>query len=477
MRLSRLLYTALLILLSTTGRPTSPALEARLEEIRTHLAAEQAFWGVYVADAASGQVLVAQHADRGLLPASTHKLLTTATALDLLGPDYRYRTVLYFNGHIDGTTLRGDLILRGSGDPTFGSPSWPGPDPLQSWAQELARIGIRRIEGRLIGDDNRFDDRPYADGWDIDYVTSQINLGLGFAVSGLSYHNNVVHLRLEATRPGTPITVTQKPFAYLTLENQAYTAARRYGEAIQLERTFASEHLRLTGSLPANHQGTIEIPVAHPTRYTLEAFRHYLEQAGITVAAELFDVDDLPRPPHYDQRHALLVHFSPPLAEIVRIINHQSHNFYAEQVFRTLSPDGSSEGAARRIRAFLQRQGIDTRGLTIRDGSGLSRKNLVPPAVLGQLLVAMQHHPAHLAFKASLPHGGARGSTLADRLQDIPVRAKTGSLLHVRTLSGYLTTREGRMLAFALMANNYTIPTSRVVNALDQMVRALYMTP
>ncbi|SHK17645.1 D-alanyl-D-alanine carboxypeptidase/D-alanyl-D-alanine endopeptidase [Rhodothermus profundi] len=477
MRAAHLLYAVLFGFLSTTGLHAPVSLEARLERVRSTLATEQAFWGLYVADVENGHVLVAQHARQGLLPASTHKLLTTAAALDLLGPDYRYRTVLYFNGRVEGTTLRGDLILRGSGDPTFGSPAWPGPDPLQRWAFQLARMGVRRIEGRLIGDDNRFDERPYADGWDIDYVTSQLNLGLGFAVSGLSYHDNVVHLRMRATRPGAPLAVAQEPFNYLTIENRAYTAARRYGEALQLERAFASEQVRLRGSVPYRYRGTIELPVANPTRYALEAFRYYLEQAGITVAATLVDIDDLPQPPRYHQRHALLVHFSPPLAEIVRVINHRSHNFYAEQVFRTLSPDGSSEGAARRIRAFLQRQGINPRGLTIRDGSGLSRKNLVPPAVLGQLLVAMQHHPAHQAFVASLPQGGARNSTLEDRLQDLPVRAKTGSLLHVRTLSGYLTTRHGRQLAFAFMANNYTIPAARIVRTLDQMVHTLYATP
>ena len=477
MRFVHLLYVALLVALSTTGLHAPASLEARLEDVRAHLSTEQAFWGLYVADVKSDQVLVAQNAEQGLLPASTHKLLTTAAALDLLGPDYRYQTVLYFVGQVDGATLRGDLILRGSGDPTFGSPSWPGPDPLRTWAQELARMGIRRIEGRLIGDDNRFDVRPYAERWDIDYVTTQINLGLGFAVGGLSYHDNIVRLRMQATRPGAPLAFTQEPFGYLTIENRASTAARRYGEAIRIERAFASEQVRLTGSVPATYRGTIELPVANPTRYALAAFRHYLEQAGITVAAELFDVDELPAPPRYDRRQALLVHFSPPLAEIVRVINHRSHNFYAEQVFRTLSPDGSAEGAARRIRAFLQRQGIDTRGLTIRDGSGLSRKNLVPPAVLGQLLVAMQHHPSRDAFVASLPQGGTRRSTLEDRLHGVPVRAKTGSLLHVRTLSGYLTTRDGRTLAFALMANNFTTSPSRIVRTLDEMVRTLHTAP
>lgn len=477
MRLAHLLYVALLVMLSTTGLHVPASLEAHLESVRTTLSTDDAFWGLYVADVESGRVLIAQHARQGLLPASTHKLLTTAAALDLLGPDYRYQTALYFNGQIDGTTLRGDLILRGSGDPTFGSPSWPAPDPLQTWAQELAQMGIRRIEGRLIGDDNRFDERPYADGWDINYVTSQTTLGLGFAVSGLSYHDNIIRLRMQATRPEAPLALTQEPFAYLTIENQAYTATRRYGEAIQIERAFGAERVRLTGSVPFTYRGTIELPVANPTRYALEAFRHYLKQAGITVAVELFDVDELPQPPRYDQHQTLLVHFSPPLAEIIRLINHRSHNFYAEQLFRTLSPDGSAESAARRIHTFLQRQGIDTKGLTIRDGSGLSRKNLVPPAVLGQLLVAMQHHPTRDVFVASLPQGGMRRSTLEDRLGDIPVRAKTGSLLHVRALSGYLTTQDGHILAFALMANNYTAPASRVVRTLDEMVRTLHTAP
>jgi D-alanyl-D-alanine carboxypeptidase/D-alanyl-D-alanine-endopeptidase (penicillin-binding protein 4) len=469
------LGVALVLVILGLRAPIS--VEERLDAVRVQLTSDQTFWGIYVQEVASGRVLAAQHAHQGLLPASTQKLLTTAAALDLLGPDFRYETVLYLNGKIEGGILEGDLILRGSGDPTFGSPSWDAPDPLRQWAQELAKQGITQIKGRIIGDDNAFDDRPYADGWDVDYLTSQFTLGLGFAVSGLSYHDNHVVLRVAATSPGMPPRVQQDPIPYLHVDNRALTAARRYGEALGIERAFGSESLRLYGTVPAGYHGTLGLPVANPTRYALEAFRHYLIAAGITVEAALVDVDDLPSPPRYDRSRPLLVHASAPLKEIVQLINRRSHNFYAEQLFRTLSPDGTAEGAARRIQVFLQRQGIATQGLVIRDGSGLSRKNLVPPAVLGELLRAMHGHPDREAFLASLPQGGEQRSTLVGRLSDVPVRAKTGSLMHVRTLCGYTTTADGRTVAFAFMANNYTLPAPRVVQAIDQMVRALHASP
>lgn len=471
------LGVALCLVIVMLGLRAPLSVEERLDAVRKQFTADQTFWGIYVQEVASGRVLAAQHAHQGLLPASVQKLLTTAAALDLLGPEFRYQTVLYLNGSIESGVLRGDLILRGSGDPTFGSPSWDGPDPLRQWAQELAKQGITRIQGRIIGDDNVFDNRPYADGWDVDYLTSQFTHGLGFAVSGLSYHDNYVVVRVAATQPGAPPRVRQEPMAYLHLENRAVTAARRYGEALGMERAFGSESLRLYGTVPVGYQRTLELPVANPTRYTLEAFRQYLVAEGIRVEADLVDVDDLPSPPRYDRAQPLLVHTSAPLEEIVRLINRRSHNFYAEQLFRTLSPDGTAEGAARRIQAFLRRQGIDTQGLSIRDGSGLSRKNLVPPVVLGELLRAMHHHPAREVFLTSLPQGGERRSTLEVRLHNVPVRAKTGSLMHVRTLCGYTTTADGRMVAFALMANNYTLPAPRVVHAIDQMVRALHASP
>ncbi len=441
---------------------TQQAVEAILEEPDL----PSAIWGIYALDLQTGRVVYSRNGDKNLIPASNLKLFTTATALDALGPDYRYVTRLYFDGAAtsDGT-LRGDLILRGSGDPTFGSRNDADPaDPLDTWARQLREAGVRRIEGRLLGDDDVFEDNPYAEGWDVWHVaTEDYAPGSG----GLTYADNLVQLRINGT------AVSAEPAGYAQVRNQI--GARRGGGygPFRVERALGTNTITLSGSVSQRYRGTLHVPIENPTRFTLHAFSEALAAEGITVDAALIDVDDLDRAPSYEGKQPLLVHVSPPLREIVTAINRRSDNLYAEQLFRTFAGDGSTRGGARRVLAFLEAAGVETNGLSIRDGSGLSRKNLNTPQALAGLLSRMHTHPAARAFYASLPEGGGAGSTLRNRLRGVPVRGKTGSLEYVRALSGYVTAPNGHPLAFCVIANNYTTNGSAIASAQDRIVRAL----
>ena len=455
------------------GAHTPASLSDRISNIISQAGAEAAFWGIHIQDLNTGRVIYRRNAGKTMLPASNQKLFTTAVALDALGGDFRYETTLYFDGEVDGSVLRGDLILEGSGDPTFGSDELPGEDPLRQWAAELAGMGITRIEGRLIGDDDVFDDNPYAKGWDIDYVLTQSSRKLGISTCGLSYRDNVVSVRVRAERVGAAPTLISAPAGYLDVRNDAMTHARRRGNAIRVRRTLGTEHVQLYGSVARTYRGTVEVPVADPTAFTLYAFKDYLETAGIEVDAETVDVDDLEQKPDYDRAEPLLVHLSPMLSEIVREINKKSNNFYAEQLLRTYGWGGSVRGAEQRIKEFLDRAGASTGSLSVRDGSGLSRKNMVTPEAMGHLLAYMYRHPERDAFANSLAAGGEEKTTLRSRLDDVPVRAKTGSLEFVRALSGYTVTPDGRPVTFTLFANNYATPSYRITRAFDEIVRTL----
>ena len=433
-------------------------------------------WGVYVADLASGDVLFEMNSGTALLPASNQKLITTAAALDALGSDYRYRTRLYFDGEVDGNVLRGDLIVRGSGDPTVGSQEPIGVNPLRTWAARLASMGVTRFEGRLIGDDDVFSDRPYAEGWDIDYVTQQSSASLGVSAGGLSYNDNVVRVQITATSAGSPPTVTTSPAGYLNIRNASQSAARRRGWAIRVDRDFGSETVNLTGSVPQGYQGTIVIPVSNPTTFTMHALGQEMVRAGIEVEATVVDVDELPEPPDYEQTMLIFAHLSPPLSSIITVLNKESNNFYAEQVFRSFGWGGTTEGSERRAKELLSRAGVETNRVSIRDGSGLSRKNMITPRALTKLLVYMNGHRERQAFHASLAEGGEARTTLRGRLHNVPVRAKTGSLEFVRTLSGYTTTGDGRSIAFAVFANNFIGPSYAVTQTIDRVVASVAST-
>lgn len=437
-----------------------------IEEILAEPDLPSAIWGIYVRDLQTGRVVFSRNADKNLIPASNLKLFTTATALDALGADHRFITRLYFNGASSGSTLNGDLVIKGSGDPTFGS-RHEDEDPLETWALELRELGITRIEGRIIGDDDVFEDNPYAEGWDIRHIATE---SYAAGAGGLSYNDNLVELSISGG--GGRARVSSQPGGYVDIRNRIGSGRRGAGP-FRVSRQVGTNTIELTGRISSSYRGTLRIPIENPTRFTLHAFRDALEAEGITVSATLIDMDDLDSAPDYDNDEPLLIHLSPPMSEIARRINRRSDNFYAEQVFRSFSEDGSTRGGARRVIAFLDRAGVETEGLSFRDGSGLSRKDMVTPQAIVGLLDHMNQHPARQAFWNSLPEGGGSGSTLRSRLQGVPMRGKTGSLEYVRALSGYVNAPNGRRLAFAIVANNYTTRGSAIASAADRIVRAL----
>lgn len=471
-----LLLTAILIAAGTIGAtwPVDSSISAEIDALFERRQAEDAFWGAFVYDVEADTVVYSRNAEHGFLPASNQKVVTTAAALDALGSSHRYKTSLHFNGTATDSLMQGDLILRGSGDPTFGSMQIRSEDPLRVWADQLAEMGVERIKGRLVGDDRAFSGPPYPDGWTIQYLTRQKGRHIGSSAGALSYRDNVVSVSIEATEPGAPPNMSTRPDGVVSIENRAVTSSRWRGNTIVMNRTFSTNQLILTGSVARSYDGGVTVPVSKPTSFVLHSFEQHLDRAGIETELAHTSVDSVESPP--SPGDPLFVQFSPTLAEIASIMNKESDNFYAEQVFRTYGWGGSSRGARRRTETFLRRAGIDTRRVRVQDGSGLSRKDLVTPQAIGELLVHMTDHPARDAFFASLPEGGERGTTMRYRLSGIPVHAKTGSMEFVRALSGYVERPNGNRVAFALFANNYTGPSYQISQTIDEVVRVLAST-
>jgi D-alanyl-D-alanine carboxypeptidase/D-alanyl-D-alanine-endopeptidase (penicillin-binding protein 4) len=446
----------------------------RINPLLDRRTARSAFWGVHVIDLASGETLYARNPDKAFLPASNQKLLTSATALDALGATYRYKTTLHFDGAATDSTLSGDFVIKGSGDPTFGSLALRGTDPLATWAERLVEMGVTRVEGRLIADASRFNGRPYPEGWDVDYITRQSGRSMGASAGALSYRDNVVAVRIAAARPGAPPTVETRPAEAVAIQNNATTSSRRRGSSLQVNRAFDTNQLVLTGSVPRYYRGTVNVPVSDPAQFTLRNWVQRLTDAGIEADLTLHAHDDVPGAASMDA--PLFVHLSPPLSEILAVMNKESDNFYAEQIFRTYGWGGSVRGASRRTETLLRRAGVDTRRVLIRDGSGLSRKDLITPRAMASLLAHMNEHEAREAFWMSLPQGGENNTTLEYRLHREAVWAKTGSLRFVRALSGYAERPDGGQVAFAVFANNYTGPSYQISRVIDEVVQALTST-
>ncbi len=473
--------TGALLIPSPAGAQLPGSLANQIEAILHAAPQSNAWWGVSVADEETGEVLYELNANMSMVPASVTKLFTTAAALDYLGPSFQYKTRLYASGPLRDGTLQGDLIVRGAGDPTMGiEPSNRGPiAPFVDWRDSLRTSGIKLISGNIIGDDDVFSDQA----WGSDWAWDDLVYGYAAETSGLSFHDNAITLRLHAHTLGEPTFLAWEPkgSGYLRFMNHSLTTAHGTRTRDGYRRHPRSNRIEVTARIPVGSLDSVKLSVPNPTLFFVTTLKEVVTAGGLQVIGSAVDVDSLDAKPDYASQDLRLVATwdSPPLSAMVREINTNSNNMWAEAVLRTASGDEPYTTAAslKRGKTFYAAAGIDTSRLQLIDGSGLSRKNLVTPRMVTMLLQHMAHHPdleIRHAFQESLAIGGRDGS-LKHRFSDtnINVRAKTGTLGNVSGLAGTVTTESGRRLNFALLCNHYTIGTRRIRQTQDAVVALL----
>ena len=489
--LARLFLATVLAILPTlaTAQATSDTdgLAALIDAQLDAEAFDDAYWGAYVVDLTDGRVLYDRNAARRFIPASNMKLFSTAAALDALGTDFRYDTHLYADGQVRGGTLPGSLVVRGSGDPTFGG-RYSGGDltrTFRQWADSLKANGIRRISGHVIGDDDVFDDRALGEGWQWDDLVWYY----GAEISGLQYNEGTINLAVHGVEPGERARIDVDPdVGYIQLVNRTTTTeGGRIREGYV--RDLSSNRFTVSVSVPQGETEHEAVAISNPTRYFVRTLVAVLKREGIQVEGEAIDVDEWDGGDiAYGGMLHIAKHRSPRLENIVAETNTESNNVYAEHLLRTLGAHryrgeehvpGSAQSGVTAMEPFLNRIGIDPASLRLADGSGLSALNRLTPLATVRLLTAM-HEDARPgmaeAFYDSLPIGGRTGTRerrygSGDARGN--VRAKTGYISGARTLSGYVRAANGRMLAFSLMCNHYSVRTSRVNRAQDAVVELL----
>ena len=433
---------------------------------------------VYAADL--GNPLYLHNADLPLTPASNMKLYTTAAALDRLGPDFQYTTSLYADGeiHPDGT-LDGDLILVGRGDPTLSGRFYGDSVTFvfDRFAARLKQIGIRRVTGAVVGDATYFDDARIAPGWD----SRNLLRWYGARSSALSANDNVVTIEVHPGGwVGAPPALTFYPHTdRLEISNQARTVGRRGGRSIGIQREPETGEYVVRGRIPLRSRALrYVVSVEDPALYTASVFADRVRRVGI-------EIEGGERVVHRWQRERataatlLVSHTSPRMSDIIRIVNKRSQNFFAEQVLKTLGAvfkaDGSFASGAEVVHEVLDGLGLETGGLTIEDGSGLSRLNRVTARHTAELLVAMRSHPLFDEFYDSLAIAGEDGDPR--RLDSAAARgnvhSKTGTLRGVSALSGYVTTSDGELLAFSILINNLPRGKWAAISIEDAIVERL----
>ena len=488
--MTRSVLLLLLVLIAVGGGSRGAAAQPRdviaeqIQDILYDADFRSASWGALVVDLETGERLYESNAYGRFIPASNMKLFTTASALDALGPRYRYATTLFADGPIQNGTLLGSLVVRGAGDPTFGSRNDAGDmaRTFRQWADSLRAAGVVRVVGPVVGDDDVFDDIGLGKGWSWDDLV----YAYAAPISGLQFGEGTVDVTATGTTLGEPARLSVSPDDGLVQLVNHTTTAATYDERVA--RDLGQNVFTVSSTVPPGDTRTEALAVVNPTDYFTTTLVAVLRREGIEVTGDVVDVDNWGMRPQYGGMQRIATHLSADLAAIVGVTNTDSNNLYAEQILRTMGAvrytgtqyaRGSAEAGVFAGEPFLRRIGIRPEDLSLVDGSGLSAMNRLTPEAIITLLDAMHRHPdpaTRVAFYNSLSVGGVTG-TLQRRYRGGIARgnvhAKTGYISGARTLSGYVTASNGHLIAFSLLCNNYATATSRVNRAQDQVVELL----
>jgi serine-type D-Ala-D-Ala carboxypeptidase/endopeptidase (penicillin-binding protein 4) len=435
--------------------------------------AREALIGWTLRDASAGDAILESHlGDRNLTPGSTQKLFTTFIALEILGGDRTYVTELFRTGSLDGGILKGDLILKGGGDPSFGGAQFGaehGEDAIfGQWIQALKQSGVKRIDGCVIGDGSYLtEEGPHpASLWE--------DAGNYYAgtVSGLSFNDNLYHARFSgAAAPGKPVAfqgASPSHTGIARFDNRLLTGPADGQDSAYILGGFPSPVRDLRGTFPAGRMPfTIKGSLPNPAWTCAREFRDALIAKGIAVSGSTGAAcgDSLALPNHTSVAGAVAIpgarHVSPPLKDLIRIVNQKSDNNYAAQTLALLGKgtgrSGDWRGGLEAAYAWLDSHGFDRRRIHLKDGNGLSRYNWIAPSQTSLLLAYAFRQKSFPEFRASLI--GSAGS--AGKLErygegwDGRLYVKTGTLEGVSALAGYLKCASGRWIAFSIAANNF----------------------
>lgn len=483
---------------SVVPAPKAPAtlaeLRSRIEEICRQPALEPGFFALKIVSLESGQTIFEQSANKFVRPASNMKLYTVATAFDRLTPDFHFITSVYANEKVEDGKVKGDLIVYGRGDPSIAARFNNGDyfKSINDLADRIVAAGVKRIKGDLVGDESYFNGSPVGSGWEWEDLT----WSYGAQVSALTINDNAIDLNIKpGATVGAPVTIVTGPpnASFITIVNRATTTPKGLKSDLQIYRGLGANTLELSGTLPLGDAGFVGgVAIPDPALAFASMLRDALIKRGVKIDGRVRTVDArsgasvLPRtPPGF--ANGSMAQFpvevaslqSPPFREIAAHTLKPSQNQYTELILRTLGRNqqvldaagntrplaGDARGALddeeaglQIVRGFLHQAGIGENDVALNDGSGLSRNDLISANTTVQLLTFMSRHKYFAQFRDALPIAGVDG-TLRTRMRGTPaegnLRAKTGSLSSVASLSGYVTSAAGEHLVFSMMLNNY----------------------
>lgn len=485
--MKRFVLTLGCILLLSATFYTQNAIQKAVDALAADPALVTEGLGVCVMEVKSGKILAEHGLKRGLIPASSLKVVTTATALEVLGKDFRFKTELQYDGTIDAEgVLHGNLYLKGYGDPTLGSDHFAltkGMDEvLQECLEAVQKAGIKKVDGKIVGDASFFGTNVNGRTW----LWEDMGNYYGAGAWGLNLHENryFIHFQQAKKIDAIPKVVATEPkIPNLLLINEVRSAAKGSGDNAYVFGAPYQYTCFLRGTIPiGNDRFTIKGAIPDPPFFAAYALMKTLEQAGIKTAKQATSQFELNHRGAASNKKRQVIHTleSPSLDEIIVETNMKSVNLYCEAMLRYLGQkikqDPSPEAGLAVIYDFWEKKGLQTEGFFMADGSGLSPFNTVSAFQLAQVMriIALEKDWSML-FRESLPTAGRSGSMrglLRGTAAEGKLQAKSGGMQRVRSYTGYAYDRNGSLLAFCMIANHFTGKSSQMRKKMAKLMRS-----
>ena len=430
---------------------------------------------VLVQNLQTGEVIDSYRAENVVPPASVMKLLTTGAALEILGPGFRFPTILEYTGSIENGVLHGDLYIHGSCDPSLG---WKGKTAfLSQWVKAVQKAGIRKIDGAVIADMTMLDGEAQNPGWLCEDAGNYYAPG----IFGLNYYGNTMNIVLKSGEVGSTATVvgTEPKIEDVYFINRIRCDKISYDGAFVSGIPYSRERY-LTGSVPSN-LGTFGVKGDIPNPGLLLA-RHLtarLREAGVEVKRDATYLPDYN--PLIPGRTEIYTHYSEPLTEILKETNRNSNNLYAEALFRYLGTrytlPGTIHNSQDLLRDYWRKRGVNIQNAIIKDGCGLAPQDAVSAKALVQLLTVMAHSPNKEAWLASLPTSGQTGtlkSLCPQTRLDGKIHAKSGTIAGTKNFAGYIDLPNGEQWVFAILINSAPGKAKNIQTVIQQYLLDVY---
>ena len=444
---------------------------------------ENGFLGLSIKSVNSDKNIVEYNAKKSLQPASTMKLISSATAFIALGEDFKYLTILEYSGQIKDSILIGNIIIKGSGDPSLGSWRFKNqPDYKQltdRWAKKIKELGIREIRGRIFGDGSLFDENVLPDTWSWGDMGNYYGAGS----YGLNMNENLYWVTFKPSnyKESAPILKTSPDLPYYQKINRVLTDKSGTGDQVNSYSTPYQDVLIMQGFVPEGKDFSVKGSIPDPALFSAYFLQKKLLENGINVLETPLSYLEANKKNIYYQKPLQTFQIdtlsSPTLRDLAKECNFQSINLYAETFLKTpsvlLNLGSSTEDAIKGLKQIWHTKNVKLEGFKMKDGSGLSPANGITPNNMTDVLKAMYLEKSFGAFYESIPIVGVCGtvSNLCKKTKAVGnVRAKSGSIDGVRAYSGYFTAQNGEMMCFSMMLNKYNSEFGSATRELEKLI-------